>query len=99
MITLSRIEVPSGFDLGNDRNIERVRLIELGDVRLGDTRLFRIGREYCRAILSPDIRALAVELRRIMGNRKIDLQDAAITDAAGIEGDLDRFRMPGGEIW
>src|SRR5882724_8039126 len=85
MITLSWIEVPAGFDLGNDRNIERVRLVELGDVRLSDARLFRICREYCRAILSSDIRALAVELRRIMGDRKIDLQDAAITDAAGIE--------------
>jgi hypothetical protein len=29
-----------------------------------------------------------------MGDRKIDLQDTAIADMAGIKGDLDHFRVP-----
>jgi hypothetical protein len=44
----------------------------------GNSCLLRIGRENCRAILSPDIRALAVEFDRIIGDRKIDLQDMAV---------------------
>ena len=95
MIVLGRKELPAGFYLGDDRSIEHVGLVELGDIRLGNVRLLRAGRENCRAVLSPDIRALAVELGRIMGDREIDLQDTAVADAAGIEHDPDRFRMPG----
>ncbi len=76
MIILGRIETPAGLDLGDDRSIEHMRLVELGDIGLGNVRLLRIGREDRRAILGPDIRALAVELGRIMGDRKIDLQDS-----------------------
>ena len=95
MIALGRIEIPAELDLSDDRSIKHVRLVELGDIGLGNVRLLRICRENCRAILSPDIRALAVELGRIMGNRKIDLQDMAVADTSGIKGDPHRFRVPG----
>ena len=95
MIILGAIEVPAGLDPDDDRSIEHVRLVELGDIRLGGARLFWICGEDCRAILGPDVGALAVELRRIMGDRKIDLQNVTIADAARIESDLDRFRVPG----
>src|SRR6516162_2526831 len=95
MIALGRVETPAGLDLGDDRSGKRISLVELADIGLGNVRLLRICRENCRAILSPDIRALAVEFGRIMGDRKIDLQDMAVADAAGIEGDLDRFRVAG----
>ena len=91
MIILGRIEFPAGLDLGNDRSIKHVRLVELGDIGLGNAHLLGIRWEDRRAVLCPDIRPLAVELGRIMGNRKIDLQDAAVADAAGIEGDPDRL--------
>jgi hypothetical protein len=39
--------------------------------------------------LRADIRALAVELSRIMRDREKDLQDAAIADLARVEGDPD----------
>ena len=45
--------------------------------------------------MSPNIRALAVELGRIMGDREIDLQDTAVADAAWIERYPDCFRVPG----
>jgi hypothetical protein len=70
MVILGRIEVPAGLDLGDDRSIERVRLVEPGDIGLGNARLLRIGREDRRAILGSDIRPLAVERGRIMGDRK-----------------------------
>src|SRR5437660_9119273 len=53
----------------------------------GSNRRSRASREDCRAILASDIRPLAAELGRIMGDRKIDLQNAAIADRAGVEGD------------
>ncbi len=40
MIILGAIEVPAGLDPDDDRSIEHVRLVELGDIRLGDARLF-----------------------------------------------------------
>src|SRR6516164_5651139 len=95
MIALGRVETPAGLDLGDDRSIKRISLVELADIGLGNVRLLRICRENCRAVLSPDIRALAVEFGRIMGDREIDLQDTAVADAAGIERDPDRFRVPG----
>ena len=68
MIFLGRVEVSAGLDLGRDRCIENMRLVELGDVGLGNARLLRIGREDGRAILRPDIRPLVVELGWIMGD-------------------------------
>ncbi len=51
MIILGRIEVPAGFDLGDDRSIKHARLAELRDVGLGKMRLLRIGRENRGAVL------------------------------------------------
>ena len=87
MIILGRIEIPAGLDLGNDRSIECVRLVELGDIGLGDARLLRIRGKNRRAILAPDIGALTVELCRIVSDRKIDLQDPPIADQVGVEDD------------
>ena len=41
------------------------------------------------AVLGADVRTLAVELGRIVGDGEIDLQQAAVGDLPGIEGDLD----------
>ena len=73
MIVLGRIEGPVGLDLCDDRSIECVRLVQLGDIGLGNALLLGIGGENCRTILGAEIRSLAVELGRIMGDRNIDL--------------------------
>src|SRR5215471_14424484 len=96
MIILGRIEIPAGLDLGDDRGIEYVALIELGDIALGDARLLGIDGKNCRAILRPDIGALTIELCWIMSDRKIDLQDPPIADQVGVEGDPHRFCVSGG---
>src|SRR5262249_7973516 len=85
MVRLGRIKVSAGLDLGDDRRIKHMGLIELGDVGLGDARLLWIGRENRRAVLVSCIRALTVELARVMGDRKIDLQDMAVADTARIK--------------
>jgi hypothetical protein len=72
MIVLSRIEGPAELDLCDDRSIEYVRLVQLGNIALGNARLFGIGWEDCGTILGADIRFLSVELGRIMDDRKID---------------------------
>src|SRR5215472_14459590 len=95
MIVLGRIESSAGLDPGDDRGVEHVRSVELGDIGRGNTRLGGIRRKNCRAILSPEIRPLAVEFGRVVCDRKKDLQDATIADAPGIEDDLNRFRMSG----
>src|SRR6266404_3015640 len=64
MIILGRIEFPAGLDLGDDWSIKHVRLVELGDIGLGNAQLLGILWEDRRAVLSTDIRPLAVELGR-----------------------------------
>ena len=78
MVILGRVEGPIGLDLRDDRRVEDACLIELSDIALGDPRLLRIRREDRRSILGADIGPLAIELGRIMGDREINLQDAAV---------------------
>ena len=95
MVALGRIERPAGLDGGDDLGAEHLRLVELLDIGLGDLGL-RLGRrEDGRAILRADIRALAVELGRIVRDREIDLQQAAEAHLARIVGHAHRFGVPG----
>lgn len=91
VLVLGRIEGAVGLDLRDDRGREGARLVELGDVGLGDPRLFGARREDRRAIVRADVRALAVELGRVVDDREEDLQQAPVADDAGIEGDADRL--------
>ena len=93
MVGFGWIKTPAGLDPRDNRPIERVRLVELRDIGLRRRGLLIADRENCRAILGSRVRSLAVQLRRIMSHGEIDLQDAAVTDLAGIEGDLHRFSM------
>jgi len=70
MIVLGAIECPARFDRGDDGRFEHVRGIELGDVGLRHPRLLIVRRENRRAILRAFVRALAVELGRIMRDRE-----------------------------
>src|SRR4029077_4533767 len=75
MIVLGAVQLPIRLALCHDGSVEDARLIELRNIGLGNTRLRRIRRKDGRAILRADIRTLAVELGRIMGDREIDLED------------------------
>jgi len=70
MIVLGRVELPIRLDLRDDRSIEEARLVELRNIGLGNPGLLRIRRKDCRAILRANIRTLAIELGRIMGDQK-----------------------------
>ena len=80
MIALRRIERAARLDSGDDRLLEPVRLIELGDVGLGDVRLLGVGWEDRRAILGAGIRALPVELSGIVHDREENLEHPPIAD-------------------
>src|SRR5260370_41725331 len=95
MIVLRRVELTIRLDLCHDGSVEDARLIELPNIGLGTPRLLRIRRKDGRAVLRADIRTLAIELGRIMGDREVDLQDSSIADLAGIKCDPHGFRVAG----
>jgi hypothetical protein len=95
VIALSREEGSARLYDGDDRGVECMRIVELGDVGLRNSSLLSRCREDRRTILGTGVRPLPVEFGRIMGDREIDLQEAAIGDLPWIEGDLDGFRMRG----
>ncbi len=95
VIVLSREEGSARLYDGDNRGVECMRIVELGDVGFRNPTLLSRCREDRRPILGTRVRSLPVELCRIMGDREIDLQEAAIGDLPWIKGDLDRFRMRG----
>src|SRR5262245_30531967 len=84
-----------GAGLGHDRAPESLRRIELRDVILCDFRLCIALRENLRAILRSGVRALAVELRRVVRDREEDLQDLAVGHLLRIESHLHGFGVAG----
>jgi len=77
VIAFGRIEALVVFDLRDDLAAIHMRLVELRDIRIGDLALRCVRREYGRAILRAVIGALIVQLRRIVRDRKEDLQQLA----------------------
>ena len=73
MIALGRVELVEGDDLSHDRIAENVSIVDLLDVALGDTLLLLIDVEDGTAVLRADVRALAVEGGRVVGNTEEDL--------------------------
>ena len=84
-----------GVGLRHDRLLENMRGVELRDVGLGGFRLRFALRENLRAILRAAVRPLAVELRRVVRDREIDLQDLAVGHLARVEGHLHGFGVAG----
>ena len=94
VVVLGFIEFFSRGDLGGDRPAEAPGRIELFDVHLsGFFLLLAVKKDY-GSVLSSDVRALSVDLGGIMKLEE-KLQELLVADHGGIEGDLDRFRMPG----
>src|SRR3954454_16103994 len=80
MIVFRRIEPLQRADLGHDRLLVDLGGVELGDIGLRHLLLLIIGSEDRRTILRTGVRALAVQLRRVMHHGKEYLQDLAIAD-------------------
>ena len=72
-----------------------MRRVELRDVVLRDLRLLCALRKNLRAILRAAVRALTVELRRVVRDREIDLQDLAVGHLMRVEGHLHAFGVAG----
>jgi hypothetical protein len=89
MVVLGRIKACQLSELGDNRAVEHVSLIELRDIRLGNALLSFVSIENCRAVLCPDIRSLAVELGRVVRDGEIDTQNLSILNLARIDFDLD----------
>ena len=70
-------------------------LIELRDIILRNFLLCLALRENFRAILRAGVGALAVELRRVVRDREIDLQDLAVGNLLRVEGHLNGFGVAG----
>src|SRR5262245_22487473 len=66
VVGLCRIEHVELLEFGNDRPAKGAAFVQLLDVSLSDLLLLGACKEYRGTILSSDIRALPVELRRVV---------------------------------
>ena len=93
VMRLGGIEAAQRLDARDDRRVERLRGGELGDIGFGDALLLVALGEDFGTILRARVRALVIELGRVVRDREIDLQDRSIADDMRIERDLDGFRV------
>src|SRR5689334_18138834 len=93
MIRLGRIEVSERDYLGDDWLGERLFLIELRDVVVGHLLLFVVRIEDRGPVLSSRVRALSIQLGRVVSDEKEDLQQIVIRDLRWIIRNLDGFGM------
>src|SRR5208282_3676426 len=95
MVVLGRVEAGKRNDLGNDWPGEHVLLIELRDVVIRQLLLRVVFIEDRGPILSSRIRALSIQLGRIVGDEKEYLQQVVVRDLRRIVSDLHRLGMSG----
>jgi hypothetical protein len=95
VVLLGHVERRQRLQRRHDRPGEDAGPVDLVDVRLGDPLLVGVGVEDRRAVLRPDIRALAVQGGRVVGHREEQLQDLAVADRARVESDLDGLGVAG----
>src|SRR5579883_3071783 len=94
VVVLGFVKRGKRLDLGYDRRTPQLGLRELLDDLLRRCLLLRGAIEDRGAILSPDVRPLAVRRRGIVG-RKEHLQDLPERDHGRVERDLHDLRVPG----
>src|SRR5690606_37403304 len=94
VVGLGRVIRTTPFDAGDDRRAEDILGLQRFDQFAGNAGLLVILREYRRAILRPDIVALAIERVGIV-DREEDFEDLAVPDAIGIEADPTHLGMAG----
>src|ERR1700691_4828506 len=95
VIVLGRVEAGQRLKLCHDRLWKNTRLIELGDIRLGDALLVSVRIEDSRAIRWSLIGALIIQFGRIVRNREINLQNLAVGNLLRIVSDLNRLGVTG----
>ena len=81
VVGLGLEELLERLERGGDRLVENPRPLELLDVGLGDAALLVARVEDRRAVLRADVAALAVDLRRVVGDGEVDAQQLAVSDA------------------
>src|SRR5205823_13550135 len=89
------IESLERIDARDDGAGERTRLPQLAAIARRDALLRRVAVKNLRAVLRADIWPLAVELGRIVRDRKINPQDVSVRDLLGIENYLHRLGVAG----
>src|ERR1019366_7077429 len=95
VVRFRRIKRLQRDHLGHDRMREDFGLVQLRDVGLRNPLLLIAAVEDHGAILRPLVRALAIQLRRIVRNGEKHLKQLPIGDLRWIVNDLDRLRVPG----
>ena len=95
MVIFGCIESGQRLNLRHDRLIEPLGLVELLNIGLGSLPLLSIGEKNCRTILATQVKPLLIELGRIMGGCKEDLEQLLIGNLRRIIGDFNRLRMAG----
>src|SRR6185369_1993659 len=95
VISLGWIEGRQRRHLRDDPARENMRRFQLRDVALGHLFLAVVGEENGGPVLRARVRPLAIELRRIVRHREVDLQQLAVRDLLRIVSDLHRFGMAG----
>ena len=95
MIPLGFVERLQRLERGDDRGVERVRAVQLGDVRLGHAALLRRAVEDGRPILPAHVVTLPVQLGGIVRDREEHLQDAPERDPRRVVAHLDDLGMVG----
>jgi len=85
----------TAFEASDDLAIERAGLAQLRDVSGRDRFLLGVLRKNGGAVARSDVRPLAVELRRVMGDREEQAQQRPIADLARVEHDSDGLGMAG----
>lgn len=82
-------------EFGHDWRSIHVVAFELRDVRLRFVALLRCGVKNLGTVLRSVVGALTIQLRRIVCDAKIDLQQLRKRDLFGVVGNFDRFSMAG----
>ena len=84
MLGLRLPEIAGGSDLGHHLAGPQAGRLDVGDRVLGDLALLVARGEDLRAIVGPDVPALAIIGRRVMDLEE-ELEDVAVGDPLGIE--------------
>ena len=96
VVVLGREEARVSVGARDDRSVEDLRFVDLGDVGVGDILLNVVLREDRGSILFTDVGALAVQLGRVVDDGEEDAEQLSEAHLAGVVGDLYGLGVPGG---
>ncbi len=94
VVLFSGVERFERFERRDDRPIKCICLVELINVSPGDALVVFIGVEDRRAVLSADVGALPIELRRVVRGEE-NAQQLSVADLRRVIANLNHFRVIG----